>query len=547
MTDGKRPGKRPDRRNRPFGPRPGGPGQGGRSGPPRKGGFLGRRDDRGRPGERSARPNSGPRRPLPPITPRLLALRALRRLEQSRSLLVPDVLADPDIERHLDARGRRFLHELVYGILRRRLTLDCIIAAYAREPISKLEPDCISVLRLGLYQLIFLSGVPPFAAISESVDLLGHCHAGVRALANGLLRTVEREANVVERALDRGGASPRKRLPLSEERLVFFSRSVFADPEQSRALHLAQVHSVPAFLVERWLARHDRAVVENMLEASNRKPRVSLRANLLRTDRDGLVRRLVAEGLSAAPGALPESVLVDGSPSDAVRTAAFREGLFYIQDEAAMKVARALAPRPGERVLDLCAAPGGKATHLAELSAGQAEIVAVDRDQDRMLKLGENCERLGLTTVTPLVFDPLALPGRGGPADLPELLEDGFDAVLLDAPCSNTGVLARRPEVRWRVSLAAIRDLAEESRKLFSKAVRLVRPGGRLLFSTCSLEAEENQDLVTRSLVANPALRQVKCEETLPSPGGPDGGFFALFEVEPFGSTTTPTASRTIG
>ena len=450
---------------------------------------------------------------------------------------------DPDIAQKLDGRGRRFLSELVYGILRRRLTLDCIIAAYSREPISRIEPDCISVLRLGLYQLLFLGGVPPFAAISESVDLLGHHHAGVRAFANGLLRTVEREANIAEKALDRGGASPRKLLPLSEERLVFFSRNVFADPERSRALHLAQVHSLPAFLVERWLLRHDRAVVENMLLACNRKPRVSLRANLLRTDRDGLARRLMTEGLTVGPGALPESILVDDSPADAVRTAAFREGLFYIQDEAAMKVARALDPKPGHRILDLCAAPGGKATHLAELAAGQAEIVAVDRDQARLIKVSENCERLGLTCVTPLQYDLLHAPPA---ADLPEPLKGGFDAVLLDAPCSNTGVLARRPEVRWRVSLQAIRDLAEESRKLFAQAVKLVRPGGRLLFSTCSLEAEENQELVTRTLVANPALRQVKCEETLPSPGGPDGGFFALFEVEPFGSTTTPTGSLTI-
>ena len=431
---------------------------------------------------------------------------------------------------------------MVYGVLRRRLTLDCIIAAYAKESISRVEPDCLAVLRLGLYQLLFMGGVPPFAAISESVELLKNRHAGVRAFANGLLRSVEREANLQEVGMDRGGASERKRLPLPSDKVVFFSRNVFADPEQSRALHLAQLHSVPPFLVERWLARHDRAVVESMLQACNRKPQVSVRANMLRADREGLIRRLMSENLVAGPGALPESVRFEESPANVIGSAAFKEGLFYVQDEASMKVARALEPGPDERILDLCAAPGGKTTHLAELSGGRAEIVAVDRNESRLAMVRENCERLGLKNVTVVRWDPLK-PSHEAP--LPEPLKQQFDAVLLDVPCSNTGVLARRPEVRWRVSLEAIRDLAEQSRKLLACAVKMVKPGGRLLYSTCSLEAEENQDVVTRTLVANPSLRHVRSEEALPSPGGPDGGFLALFEVVPFGSTTTPTASRT--
>ncbi len=422
--------------------------------------------------------------------------------------------------------------ELVYGVLRRRLTLDCVISRFANDPISKIEPVCLNVLRLGAYQLLFLDGVPPFAAISESVDLVQRRHVGVRSLVNGLLRELSRETNKRDVALDRGNASPTKRLPLRADRVAFFSRDVFVRPEESRALYLAQIHSLPAFLVERWLKRHDGAVVEEMLEACNEKPRVSVRANRLRTDRDGLVRRLAAEGIAARAGVLAESVLVDASPLDLVQSPTFREGLHYIQDEAAMKVAAAVEAKAGERILDLCAAPGGKATHLAESAADLAEVVAVDRDAKRIARITENLERLGIRSVKTVCYDILSTAAEGEEAELPPELSGRFDAVLIDVPCSNTGVLARRPEVRWRVSEDSIRELAERGRALLNRAVSFVRPGGRIVFSTCSVEEEENQNVVSRCLVANPNLTLVRTEETLPSSSGPDGGFFAVFTVE---------------
>ncbi|MFG0318829.1 MAG: RsmB/NOP family class I SAM-dependent RNA methyltransferase, partial [Planctomycetota bacterium JB042] len=342
---------------------------------------------------------------------------------------------------------------------------------------------------------------------------------------NGVLRTIDRETRRVEVALDRGGASARKRLDLSPERVAFFSKPVFIDPDESRALHLAQVHSMPVFLVERWLARHDPALVEAILEASNRKPPVTARIQRLKTNRDSLLRRLVAEGIEARAGILDESIQIDAAPMDIVRSSAFKEGLLYLQDEAAMKVAHAVEVKPGERILDLCAAPGGKATHLAELASGEAEVVAADRDLRRLERVKENVARLGLSSVVPVVWDPL---GEERP---PEEVRGTFDAVLLDVPCSNTGVLARRPEARWRVSVDAIRELADQGRRLLHEAVKSVRPGGKLVFSTCSLEEEENRDAVKRALVGNPKLTLVRQEETLPSPNGPDGGFFALFEV----------------
>ncbi len=502
----------------------GGPGGGARGfgGPPRHG--HGRPRDSGR--DRGPR-RFDDRRPAGPNT-RALALEALLRLDASRTLQVPECLDQVAGAAQLDGREQRFLQELVYGVLRHRMTLDCVIAAFTRGSLGDVEDDCLQVLRMGVYQLFFLDAVPPFAAVSESVNLMRRRHEGVQSMVNGVLRSIARDANKVDVGLDRGGASPQKRVPVSDKSVVFLPRAVFCDPADNLALHLGQVYSQPPFLVERWLKKHDRAVVEEILASGNRRPQVSARVNRAKIDREGLARRLLTEHVTARVGILPESLIFDVSAREAVHTRAFEDGLFYLQDEAAMKVAPALDPKPGERILDLCAAPGGKATHLAELTGDQATIVAVDRDAERLALVADNCRRLGVKSVTPFAFDLLE---HDTTQPLPEPLRAKFDAVLIDVPCSNTGVLARRPEVRWRVSEPAIVRLAEQARRLLSAAVPLVRHGGRIVFSTCSLETEENEGAVERALVANPGLILVSQSETLPSQNGPDGGFLAVFDV----------------
>lgn len=463
------------------------------------------------------------------VTARFLASLALVRLEETPSALVPDMLTMIEAEQQLSSRELRFLQELVYGVLKHRLTLDCVISAFLDARISSLHPYTLQALRLGVYQLLFLDGVPPFAAISESVNLIGNRFKGDKSLVNGLLRSLTRESNKVEEGFDRGGASLRKRLNLPHGKVVFFSRSIFTAPEENRAEFLGQVYSLPPWLVERWLGRYDAAVVEGALTAANQRPRVSARYNRLRTDRDGLLRRLATEGVVARPGLREEALLIDVGPAEVARTSAFKEGLLYLQDESAMKVAAALEPKSGERVLDLCSAPGGKATHVAELTANGAEIVAVDHDERRAARILENCERLGIRGVTTRTLNLLH---EKEAHDLPEELQKPFDGVIVDAPCSNTGVLARRPEVRWRVSMEAIQNLAEQGGKLLTRALAMTGPGGRLIYSTCSLEPEENSELVQRVLATNPKAHLVREEETFPTPGGPDGSYFAVVSVD---------------
>lgn len=426
--------------------------------------------------------------------------------------------------RTLSARDVRFASELVHGVLRRRLTLDCVAAAYSRRPIAELDGACLQALRTGIYQLLFLDAVPAFAAVGETMRAIAGEHDGVRSAVNGILRAIDREANRIPSDKDRGGSSPRRRLPIGERKVVYFPRDVFCDPAESLELHLGQIESHPPQLVGRWLRRFDRAQVDAILAADNAKPRLTARVNVTKATRDEVIERLKAEDILAGPSVRPDAVLF-GSPIDVVAgSAAFRDGLFYLQDETAMAVAEEVAPRAGESILDFCAAPGGKSTHLAELSAGSARIVANDRDESRLRRLRQNVERLGHTNIDCTTFDPLAAQ-----ANPPAELEGVFDAVLIDAPCSNTGVLRRRLEARWRIDETSIIALAAQARALLDFASSKVRPGGRLVYSTCSIEHEENEDNARRFVVSHPGFALVRERLVVQRTDGPDGGYVATF------------------
>lgn len=452
---------------------------------------------------------------------RRTALRILQQVHRGGATFAHELLQQACEQEQLRKRDRAFLHELVLGILRRSRTLDAVLAGYSREPLAELSPEVLEALRLGVYQLLYLDGVPAFAAIHSAVDALPR-DASRRAYVNGVLRAVDRECRRVPREQDRGGASARKRLLIQGRKVAFFSREVFADPEEDLVLHLAQITSHPNALVRRFLERWGREAAEELLERSNRPPPLSVRVNALRGSVEDLLALLAREGIAAAPGAAQGAVRVRAPAAELVRTESFRQGWCTIQDETAMKVAPRLEPRPGEQVLDLCAAPGGKTSHLAELAQDAATILAVDRDDGRMARVRAVVERLGLKGVRPVALDPLA---SAWPASLPA----SFPRILLDAPCSNTGVLARRPEARWRFDEQGLAALAEQQGRLLGVAERHLAPGGRLLYSTCSLEPEENRLQVRRFVAQHPDLRWLESEETLPSASG-DGGFFAVLE-----------------
>lgn len=434
----------------------------------------------------------------------------------------------------LNKRDRRFLTELVFGVLRHERTLDRIAAAFSDVKWHEIAPRAREALRLGVYQLLWLDGVPAFASIHESVAALPDKR--VRPFVNAVLRAVDRGVRRLPIAKDRGGASPRKRLEIEGRKVCFFPKEVFADPAKDLAAHLADVFAHPPALVARWLARHGEEKTRAILARNLEQAPLFVRVNRRKATREQLLERLRNEGLKCGEGNLPESVRVLAPPTELVATGAFTDGWCTVQDETAMKVAPQLEPKAGQLLLDLCAAPGGKTTHLAELCDDGATILAADRDEGRLERVREAVARLGLKGVSCMTVDAT------DEASIRAVTPAPYDGVLLDAPCSNSGVLARRPEAKDRITPEHLAELTQLQAKLLKTAVARLFPGGRLVYSTCSLEPEENEEQVRALLAAKSDMELLSEESTLPTEAGGDGGYFAVLKKKGQGLPRMTTA-----
>jgi 16S rRNA (cytosine967-C5)-methyltransferase len=407
---------------------------------------------------------------------------------------------------------RRLATQLAYGVLRRRGTLDALLRpVVARRP-DQVEPWLHDILRLGVFQLALLSHIPPHAAIYETVELAAACgRPRAKGFINGILRAA---AGLL--TPDAGAGPAADALPLEHGAYRKLARSVLPAPEAHQVEYLSAGFALPRWLVRRWLERwgRDECLRVGFWFASPAP--LWLRTNTLRIDRQQLLVALSDAGVRAEPGELPEAVRLPeaGSVRD---LPGYDQGWFTVQDESAMRLALALAPEPGSQVLDLCAAPGGKTTHLAELMQNRGRIFACDVDDLRLKRLTELCARLGIGIVEPCrLYPERNQEPPAGP----------FDAALVDVPCSNTGVLGRRPEARWRLRPDDLRQLVVLQTKLLLQAAERVRPGGAVVYSTCSVEPEENGAVVRAALQGLPDFG-VEAEQEQ-QPGKPaDGGYLA--------------------
>lgn len=390
----------------------------------------------------------------------------------------------------LSPADRRLCQELVYGIVRWQATLDWLIARKTQNRVQK--PMLRVLLRMGLYQAFWLDRIPDHAVVNETVELarqfgFGSQSGFVNALLRGYLRELE----------------PTRRL--------------LADLKQTDA---ATGFSHPGWLVERWSKRWDAPSLVRLLEWNNAPPPTFARVNTLKTEPGRLIERWREEGVEydfVRRDWLEENqVYVLKSHPPFRDLPSFQEGLFYIQDPSTLLAVSELAPRPGETVLDFCAAPGGKTTHLAQRMENQGLLVAHDVSPDRLQLVEENCRRMGVTCVKN------HLPGT-----LPFDLKARCDRVLLDAPCSNTGVMRRRVDLRWRIRMEEIQRLHSDQLALLGAAVGFLKPGGTLVYSTCSLEPEENEAVVQEFITRNPRFRLEGSRELLPFREEADGAFVA--------------------
>jgi 16S rRNA (cytosine967-C5)-methyltransferase len=421
---------------------------------------------------------------------------------------------------------RRLAVELTNGVVRREATLDAMIRPHVQRPRHRIEGELWTLVQLGVYQLVFLDAIPAYAAVNETVALARSIgRERWSGFLNGVLRSVERMLTDEFQAAPDAAA-----VPIAAGRYRRVARTVFSDPSVDSADYFAEAFSFPRWLASRW---HERFGFEELCRIGfwfDAPAALSLRVNPLKTNRDELMRMLGEHGIAATVGDLPESIRLVGT-ARVDTLPGFAEGFFSVQDESAMRAVDRLAPKPGETILDLCAAPGTKTTHLAERMRNVGTIIATDIRSDRLARVTENCARLGISIVRPLLISDRPRPSSDSAvADSAAEVDPAsgpFDAILVDVPCSNTGVLGKRPEARWRITPSEFEELSVRQLQLLESASRRLRPGGRLVYSTCSIEPEENEQTVHAFLKREPAFSLV--EEWHQIPGRPgDGGYQAL-------------------
>ncbi|MFK7738973.1 MAG: RsmB/NOP family class I SAM-dependent RNA methyltransferase [Planctomycetota bacterium] len=455
-----------------------------------------------------------------------LALHALVAFERGRTDRVREELDSRS--RGVDGRELAFAYELAHGVLRRERLLDFVLTGFAHRGLPK-DPQLLCALRLGAYQLLCVPGMPQHAAVHETVGAVRSNRGFANAMLRRLAGTLEsRDADAAAAAdADAGPDAETGESPTCRSELIVVGNRVLPlkqplpDDDVAR---LAIVYSLPDWLAQRVHQEHGVTGLHAVGKAAIAMPPIWLRA-CGDTDRAALRERLKQEDVHCEPGDHPRMLRWSGGQTP-FQTAAFAEGAFVVQDPTALAAVESVACKPGERVLDLCAAPGTKTTWLAEQVRPGGTVLAFDPDVARRGRITENVARLRLEDTVELIDDPEAAASDGSDganAGAP------IDHVLVDVPCSNTGVLGRRVEVRLRLSSGTFEELSVLQRELLALALRRVRPGGTVVYSTCSIDRAENRDVVDAVLASADVAATLQHDRTtLPAVGRHDGGYVAV-------------------
>lgn len=409
-------------------------------------------------------------------TARGMAVQMLTRVEAEGAYA--NLLLQKNIKRLTDSRDRQLVTLLVNGTLKHRLTLDYALRKHLSKPMSSLPHEVRAILRIGAFQILYVDKIPPAVAVNESVEL-----AKEFPKFTGLVNVVLRK--VMGKGWD----------------------ILWPDSKREAVRHLSLRYSHPEWMIQRWLKRWGFEETEALCKANNEPAQTWIRTNTLKISREGLRDRLIEEGITVELGTrVPESLRIrDFGTLDQLKS--FQEGLFTVQDESSQLVAHVVDPKPGQFVLDACSAPGGKATHLAQIMKDEGEILAFDIHEHKLELIVQSAQKLGITIIRPQLGDARDLPG---------IRLESQDRVLVDAPCSGLGVLRRRADLRWQKEEQGLGELPSLQLAILERAASCVKEGGALVYSTCTTEPEENFELVKKFRAVHPEFEPVDLADALP-------------------------------
>ncbi|MBN2515457.1 MAG: 16S rRNA (cytosine(967)-C(5))-methyltransferase RsmB [Deltaproteobacteria bacterium] len=427
-------------------------------------------------------------------SPRGLAVNILNRVDQKNAYAEPLLNSYLSRDYITNVRDRRLLTELVYGTLRMRNHLDWIISSLYKGKPKSMEIGLKNILRTALYQIMYTDRIPAFAAVDEAVKITQREYPGRDRLVNAILRNALRTIDTI----------------------------IYPAIEKEPIRYISIVHSHPEWIVARWTKRFGMDETISLCKCNNETPPLTLRVNTIKTDRDEIVRKLRKDGYDVRETEFSSSGIIIPNPSSPIqKLQLYTDGYLQIQDEASQLVAYITDPKPGETLLDLCSGVGIKTTHLAELMRNSGKILAVDINRKKSQALQTLSEKLDITITVQLMGNATE--------DLGKNYHEKFDRVLVDAPCSGLGTLRRNPEIKWRIKEHDIKNSTILQKKILHSAARYPKKGGIIVYCTCSIESEENENVVRDFLSTHPDYRQMTPHAIMNFDMLDENGFFKTY------------------
>ncbi len=426
---------------------------------------------------------------------RKIVLTILNDIEKQNSY--SNIVLDVAISKYnLEGRDKNFVFKIVYGVLENKILLDYYISKISSTKLKKIDGRILNLLRMSLFQIIFLDKVPNSAVVDEAVKLVKSINYKSKAFVNAILRNFIRKYEQIE-------------LP---------------DKQRDKVNYYSVKYSYPSWIIDRWLNEYGEKFVSELLIEYNKPPMLNLRVNTLKTDRNSLIDILTDEGLVVKNGMLEESIVVESITNTDIKSLkSYDDGLFFIQDEASMMVAKSLGVLPNMKVIDVCSAPGGKSTHIAQIMENKGEIVAFDIYEHKLNKIEQNATRLGIDIIHTYKHDSKEINSK---------YIEFADRVLVDAPCSGFGIIRRKPEIKYSRTLEDIHELTKIQYEILESSSKYVKPSGTLVYSTCSIESIENE-FVVNSFLKNHSdfkLSEEGMTKLFPNVNGTDGFFIAVLK-----------------